>query len=194
MSTNRTELCLITGGAGFIGANLANRLLAGGGRVRILDDLSRPGVDKNLDWLRRTHGDHLEVIVADVRDATSVREALAGVRHVYHLAAQVAVTTSLTDPLHDFDVNARGTLVAQAGRSGFREVVSIAWRDGEEIRANGKPRVTDMRVLPSLEWGRLDDVAWERAYAHYLQENPRYGDIQERAPLRLDELDRGRHG
>jgi CDP-paratose 2-epimerase len=149
MSTNRADLCLITGGAGFIGAILANRLLAGGGRVRILDDLSRPGVDKNLDWLRRTHGDHLEVIVADVRDATSVREALAGVRHVYHLAAQVAVTTSLTDPLHDFDVNARGTLVLL-----------------EAIRSTPS-RPSLLFTSTNKVYGALDDIALRRRGSRY---------------------------
>ncbi|MEJ7928935.1 NAD-dependent epimerase/dehydratase family protein [Ramlibacter sp. AN1015] len=101
---------LITGGAGFVGSNLAHRLLGSGRRVRILDSLSRPGVEQNLQWLRGTHGDALEVVVADVRDADAVSQAVAGTGQVFHFAAQVAVTTSLTDPREDFGINAAGTL------------------------------------------------------------------------------------
>ena len=101
---------LITGGAGFIGSNLAHRLLGMGQRVRVLDNLSRPGVEQNLQWLRETHGERLEMIVADVRDMAKVRQAMAGITQVFHFAAQVAVTTSLLDPQDDFSVNAQGTL------------------------------------------------------------------------------------
>lgn len=109
---------LITGGAGFVGSNLANRLLGQGRRVRVLDNLSRPGVEQNLQWLRQQHGDLLEFVRADVRDAAAVRDAVAGVQQVFHFAAQVAVTTSLEDPREDFEVNALGTLnVLEAARS-----------------------------------------------------------------------------
>ena len=100
---------LITGGAGFVGCNLAAALLAEGRPVRVLDDLSRPGVEKNLRWLRETHP-RVEFLKADVRDAAAVRGAVRGCGRVYHFAAQVAVTTSLSDPAADFEVNARGTL------------------------------------------------------------------------------------
>src|SRR5690606_15213436 len=59
---------LITGGAGFIGTNLADRLLTSGRQVRIFDNLSRPGVEQNLRWLRKTHGDRLQVQIGDVRN------------------------------------------------------------------------------------------------------------------------------
>jgi CDP-paratose 2-epimerase len=109
---------LITGGAGFIGCNLAHRLLASGRKVRILDNLARPGVEQNLQWLREQHGDQLQVTVADVRDAGAVSRAVAGCAQVYHFAAQVAVTTSLDDPREDFLVNAQGTLnVLEAARA-----------------------------------------------------------------------------
>ncbi|MBW3623845.1 MAG: SDR family NAD(P)-dependent oxidoreductase [Armatimonadetes bacterium] len=101
---------LIVGGAGFIGTNLADRLLRDGWTVRLFDNLSRPGVEQNARWLKETHGDRFDVRVADVRDAAALREAVRGVDQVFHFAAQVAVTTSLADPLHDFDVNARGTV------------------------------------------------------------------------------------
>ena len=101
---------LITGGAGFIGANVADRLAAAGERVVVYDNLSRDGVARNLAWLRERHGDRIEVEIADVRDGARLGRAVARVGHVFHFAAQVAVTTSLVDPLDDFDVNGRGTL------------------------------------------------------------------------------------
>jgi CDP-paratose 2-epimerase len=103
---------LITGGAGFIGANLANRLLDEGHAVILFDNLSRAGVTHNLSWLRERHPrpGALEVVEGDIRDARLVKQVADGCGAVVHLAAQVAVTTSLVDPLGDFDVNARGTL------------------------------------------------------------------------------------
>jgi CDP-paratose 2-epimerase len=101
---------LITGGAGFIGAHLAHRLLSDGQPVLVYDNLSRPGVADNLAWLRDRHGAHMETQVADVRDTLLLRRAVKRACRVFHLAAQVAVTTSLGDPIQDFEVNARGTL------------------------------------------------------------------------------------
>lgn len=108
--SNGAGLTLVTGGAGFVGSNLAHRLLQQGERVRILDNLSRPGVEKNVAWLEANHGGRFELIRGDVRDAAVLERAVHGTSHVFHLAAQVAVTTSLVDPRLDFDVNARGTL------------------------------------------------------------------------------------
>jgi CDP-paratose 2-epimerase len=101
---------LVTGGAGFIGANLCHRLTSAGLPVRLLDDLSRPGTERNLAWLEAAHPGRLEVVRGDVRDPERVAGAVAGAAAVFHLAAQVAVTTSLVDPVRDFEVNARGTL------------------------------------------------------------------------------------
>jgi len=101
---------LITGGAGFIGTNLAERLLSMQRRVVIFDNLSRPGVEHNLKWLQHRHPELLRVVFGDVRDAAAVAQAVRGVSQVFHFAAQVAVTTSLEDPGNDFEVNARGTL------------------------------------------------------------------------------------
>jgi CDP-paratose 2-epimerase len=101
---------LVTGGAGFVGTNLVTRLVEDGVEVVVLDNLSRAGVRQNLRWLQSTHGRRLRVEVGDVRDRAAVGKALAGVNEIYHLAAQVAVTTSLDDPVDDFAVNAGGTL------------------------------------------------------------------------------------
>jgi CDP-paratose 2-epimerase len=104
------EYTLITGGAGFVGTNLADRLLSEGKRVLIYDNLSRPGVEENLRWLCQKHPRNLKVEIADVRDPFLLREAVKGADCVFHLAAQVAVTTSLVSPRHDFEANATGTL------------------------------------------------------------------------------------
>jgi CDP-paratose 2-epimerase len=93
-----------------VGCNLAHRLLSEGRRVRVLDRLCRAGVERNLQWLQQHHGDRLEFRDDDIRDGRAVREAVRGVGQVFHFAAQVAVTTSLIDPITDFEINARGTL------------------------------------------------------------------------------------
>jgi CDP-paratose 2-epimerase len=104
------KTAVVTGGAGFIGTNLAARLVEDGLRVVVLDDLSRRGSQRNLRFLRDTYGRAVLHEPGDVRDAAAVRRAVQGADRVYHLAAQVAVTTSLDDPVRDFDVNLRGTL------------------------------------------------------------------------------------
>jgi CDP-paratose 2-epimerase len=101
---------LITGGAGFVATNTALALLESGHRVRVLDDLSRAGVEENLRWLEQAGGDQLEAVIGDVRDERTVASALRGVDSVFHFAAQVAVTTSLHDPLMDATRNVLGTL------------------------------------------------------------------------------------
>jgi CDP-paratose 2-epimerase len=104
------DLVLVVGGAGFVGGNLAHRLMSSGTRVRVLDNLSRPGVERNLAWLAASHGPLLDPVMGDVRDPSAVARAVKGASAVFHMAAQVAVTTSLVDPITDFEVNARGTL------------------------------------------------------------------------------------
>jgi CDP-paratose 2-epimerase len=108
---------LITGGAGFIGSNLAQRLVERGHQVTVYDDLSRHGATRNVDWLRRAYGSRWTLLQADIRDFEALRVAVAGTDVVYHLASQVAVTTSVQEPRHDFEVNALGTFnVLEAAR------------------------------------------------------------------------------
>jgi CDP-paratose 2-epimerase len=115
--THATRAVLVTGGAGFVGANLADALARDGCHVHVLDSLARVGVDENLAWLASRHPERVRCTVADVRDPVAVQEAVAGAGAVFHLAAQVAVTTSVADPVEDFEVNARGTLnVLEAAR------------------------------------------------------------------------------
>lgn len=108
---------LITGGAGFIGSNLTDRLIREGQEVVVYDNLSRAGSVKNVAWLRDEHGDAWQLLQSDIRDSSALSEAAADVDVIYHLASQVAVTTSLQDPRHDFEVNALGTFnVLEAAR------------------------------------------------------------------------------
>lgn len=101
---------LITGGSGFIGSNLADRLLREGHRVMLFDNLSRAGVVQNYRGLRAEHGAQVTLMEADIRDMAAVATAVQGATAVYHFAAQVAVTTSLETPTVDFAINAQGTL------------------------------------------------------------------------------------
>jgi CDP-paratose 2-epimerase len=100
---------LITGGAGFVGCNAARFFGARNWNVTVLDNLSRAGTDSNLDWLQETTS--FDFAHVDVRDQARVDAVLAEGRFdaVVHLAAQVAVTTSVADPRTDFAVNALGT-------------------------------------------------------------------------------------
>jgi CDP-paratose 2-epimerase len=101
---------VVTGGAGFLGTNIVKTLAERGDDVLLFDNLSRRHVRENLAWLHQHHGSRVSLRTGDVRDSDAVAEAVRGARAVIHLAAQVAVTTSVDDPVSDFEVNARGTL------------------------------------------------------------------------------------
>lgn len=101
---------LITGGAGFIGCNIAKFYLEEKGKVIILDDLSRHGSVKNLDWLKQEGA--IEFIKQDITDYDGLKAVLGtyeDIDIIYHMAAQVAVTTSVLKPRRDFEINALGT-------------------------------------------------------------------------------------
>lgn len=102
---------VITGGAGFIGSNAAAYFLKKGYDVTLFDNLSRKGTRKNLEWIRNVGG-ALTVIIGDVRTNTDIRKLTSYISRadaILHLAAQVAVTTSVTNPREDFEINALGT-------------------------------------------------------------------------------------
>ncbi len=102
---------LITGGAGFIGTNLALKFVKNSdSAVIVYDNLSRKGASNNIDFLLRQNFRNLEFIRGDIRDVRLLKTAVSGADCVFHLAAQVAVTTSVEEPVEDFEVNAMGTL------------------------------------------------------------------------------------
>lgn len=110
---------LITGGAGFIGSNYVARLLERGAQVTIYDNLSRPGGSANIEWLEEKWGKKsFHLVTGDVRDAARLAEAAHPVDVIVHLAGQVAVTTSVSQPREDFEINALGTFnVLEAARA-----------------------------------------------------------------------------
>ena len=118
---------LVTGGAGFIGSNYVHRLVKRGEKVTVFDNLSRGGARRNLEWLRQCFGENaFNVIVGDVRDGRRVVDAARDADVILHLAGQVAVTTSVTDPRDDFESNALGTFNAlEAARLSGRDPIFI---------------------------------------------------------------------
>jgi CDP-paratose 2-epimerase len=119
-----TVRALVTGGAGFIGSNLADRLAGEGHNVTVFDSLARPGVERNLAWLEGRHGERIRPLIADVRNPAALAEAMEGVDVVFHFAAQVAVTDSLADPIEDFEVNLAATIrLLEAARKAGASIV-----------------------------------------------------------------------
>lgn len=110
-------LAVVTGGAGFIGSNLVEALLARGDSVRVIDDLSG-GFRKNLP-------DDVELVVAPVDDADAVGQAMVGAEAVFHQAAHRAVLRSVEDPLSTDTANIHGTLTVlkAAADAGVRRLM-----------------------------------------------------------------------
>ena len=149
-TVGRGRPILVTGGSGFIGSNLADRLLADGEEVVVLDNLSRPGVEENLAWLSGRHGERLHPLLADIRDPHCIDDVAKDVKAVFHLAAQTAVTTSLEQPSGDFEVNARGTLNLL-----------------EALRRTGN-RTPVVFASTNKVYGNLQDVALEETEGRHL--------------------------
>jgi CDP-paratose 2-epimerase len=117
----------ITGGAGFIGSNYVHRLLERGEKVTVYDNLSRAGAPRNLAWLQETYGEKaFKLVVGDVREAALLTASSREADVIVHLAAQVAVTTSVTEPRPDFEINALGTFNAvEAARLSERNPILL---------------------------------------------------------------------
>lgn len=120
------ERVLVTGGAGFIGANVVRRLVAAGVAVTLFDNLSRPGVTANLTALQDEFGADLHTTIGDIRDPEAVTAAMNGVGAVVHLAGQTAVTTSIARPRDDLFDNVVGTFnVLDAARRSARQPIVV---------------------------------------------------------------------
>jgi CDP-paratose 2-epimerase len=151
---------LITGGAGFVGTNLAKHLLARGANVRILDALMRSGSERNLEWLASRYP-VLEVMRGDVRDRSVVTEAVAGIDHIFHLAAQVAVTSSLVEPRLDFEINALGTLNLLEAARACAKPPSIIFSSTNKVYGvlpDVQVRALDKRYVPVDETLRANGI------------------------------------
>jgi CDP-paratose 2-epimerase len=109
-TSRRARRILITGGAGFLGVNAADHMVGMGWHVTVLDNLSRAGTERNLKWLTSRHASAMNFDKEDIRNAQALADHVKNQDAILHLAGQVAVTTSLIDPVTDFDVNARGTV------------------------------------------------------------------------------------
>jgi CDP-paratose 2-epimerase len=142
---------IITGGAGFIGCNAASRYLKRGHHVVVVDNLCRDGVQENLEWLRPQGS--LEFVRLDIRNGEELARLFSEHRdagQILHLAGQVAVTTSVTDPRDDFEVNALGTF--------------------NVLEAVRKARITSPMIYSSTNkvYGEMTDVG-------VVETNGRYG-------------------
>jgi CDP-paratose 2-epimerase len=136
---------LITGGCGFLGSNIARKILEMGDELFIFDNLSRFGSEKNLDWLMNIgnftffHGD-----IRNIENVSGViREVVPDV--IYHLAGQVAMTTSITDPRLDFEINALGS---------FNVLESVKDYSHDSIVVYSSTN----KVYGDLEWVEYDET------------------------------------
>lgn len=138
---------LITGGAGFIGANLVRRLEAEGWDVRVFDDLSSTGSADALE------GTGAELVVGDVLDTDALRDAAAGCEVVFHLAAGAGVVASIEDPVGNFRVNAGGVVSAlwAAQEAGARRFVFSS--SNAPLGPNARPAREDAPLRPLSPYG-----------------------------------------
>jgi CDP-paratose 2-epimerase len=164
MKKGTRDFVLITGGAGFVGSNLADALLRDGERVIVADNFSRAGVRLNAAWLQETHGDRVRIENVDVADAARMRSLVRESKQVFHLAAQVAVTTSLLDPGLDLRTNIMGTFNVLEAARGMLNPPSILFTSTNKV------------------YGGMDEVAVELADGAYRYADGRAG-VTEEQPL-----------
>lgn len=111
---------LVTGGAGFVGSHLAERLIREGAHVRVLDNFST-GDRRNLSEIIRG----IELVEGDIRDREVVRKVVEGVELIFHEAAQINPAKAVQDPMFDFEVNVWGTMnvLLEAHKRGVKKFV-----------------------------------------------------------------------
>jgi CDP-paratose 2-epimerase len=134
---------VITGGCGFIGCNLANALAERGEDVLVFDSLTRKGSQENAAWLKARWRYRVTVVTGDVRDEETLWRELRSAKAVLHLASQVAVTSSLEDPLEDFAVNARGSLNVLEGVRRYNRAAPVIFASTNKVygKALGQDRL-----------------------------------------------------
>ena len=136
---------LITGGCGFLGSNIARKVLANGDQLAVFDNLSRLGAEQNRDWLRES-GD-FAFFPGDIRNRDDIGTVIRTFQPdvIYHLAGQVAMTTSISNPRLDFEINALGSLNVL-----------------ESVRANSPDSIvvysSTNKVYGDLEWVKYEET------------------------------------
>ena len=145
---------LITGGAGFIGSNLARSLLGRGHEVIIFDNFSRNGSKSNSEWLKKTYGHKVKIVVGEVRNGyKELLEIIKKIDVVGHLLAQVAVTTSVLNPREDFETNAVGTF-------NLLEAVRVSGNNPIFIYSSTN------KVYGELDDLKIIETKWRYKFAH----------------------------
>jgi nucleoside-diphosphate-sugar epimerase len=155
--------CLVTGGAGFIGSHLVERLIGASYQVQVLDNLSS-GALQNLELFRK----HIHFKQGDVRDLTTLQETMSGVEVVFHQAALVSVPQSIEDPIETAMVNDLGTLnVLEAARqSGVRKVVfASSCAVYGDLPQLPKREDMDTKLLSPYAASKLHGESYARLYA-----------------------------
>lgn len=156
---------VITGGAGFIGSNTAEYFLQKGYQVTIIDNFSRKGSRENIKWLEKSFPKNLSVVTVEIKHETKkLQKAIEGAYLVIHLAAQVAVTTSVKNPREDLEINILGTFnVLEAVRSAKKKPILIY-------------------TSTNKVYGKLDGIPVKEKATRYEFKNLPYG-ISEKTPL-----------
>jgi CDP-paratose 2-epimerase len=136
---------LITGGCGFLGSNIARKIFEMGDELFIFDNLSRFGSEKNLDWLMSKG--NFTFLQGDIRDKENVADVIRKVTPdvIYHLAGQVAMTTSINNPRLDFEINALGS---------FNVLESVKDYSPDSIVVYSSTN----KVYGDLEWVEYDET------------------------------------
>jgi UDP-glucose 4-epimerase len=157
-----TELCLVTGGAGFIGSHLVEALTADGARVRVLDDFSS-GLRASLNGLSPPP----EIIDGNLDDLDRLARAVEGCQSVFHLAAVASVQLSVQDPLATHRVCATGTvnLLDAARRAGVRRVVFAASASAYGAGAEVQKETDPLQALSPYAAAKLASEFYLQAFA-----------------------------
>jgi CDP-paratose 2-epimerase len=155
---------LVTGGCGFVGCNIAARLLERGEKVAVFDNMSRTGADANLKWLESLGC--LQFVAGDTRDTAAVTELVQGTEPdiIFHLAGQVAMTTSMQNPRRDFETNVLGTFNLLEAVRHYSPAATIVYSSSNKV------------------YGELRDVQLVEEAMRYSAANFPSG-IDENAPL-----------